>query len=444
MAYRKNVRGRKPVKRRMNTGGRTSCPPGQHMMPDGTCMQGAYHGAPGTPGYRKGGNTRRYAHGGGTGGRTNCNPGEVELWGVCYDPATTSRISRNNEGLTGSIPNEIGWLQNLQVIDLRNNNLTGPIPSSIANLPYLYMLVMQHNNFTGSIPSNLFNLNGLNYNAPVPDNLTDASIEVQGYQEGEVIINLSHNQLTGQIPDMRPGLKGSIGLHWNQLTGVIPSSIGNTNLHYLNLSYNYGIGGLIPESICNLPLEDAGFQFNKFCPPYPSCVQDYVVSPGTLDNQDHSDCASYNLSHGDVNQDGFVDVQDIIQTLQHIMGNTQLSNVGQYYADVNQDGQLNITDVVAMIQNIMAQGNVTSRQQSQLQNLLRRARRAPRTRRNASPARMRRGGTTRRTTMRRGGRTKPKRRRMATGGRSGVSITRKSSNKRMNRKRDNSGTGFSK
>tara|TARA_Y100000593_G_C4252820_1_gene308064 strand:- start:101 stop:1021 length:921 start_codon:yes stop_codon:yes gene_type:complete len=38
--------------RNMNMGrgrrgrGRMSCPPGQHMMPDGTCMQGAYHGAP--------------------------------------------------------------------------------------------------------------------------------------------------------------------------------------------------------------------------------------------------------------------------------------------------------------------------------------------------------------------------------------------------------------
>jgi hypothetical protein len=123
------------------------------------------------------------------------------------------------------------------------------------------------------------------------------------------------------------------------------------------------------------------------------------------------------------------------------MGNTQLSNVGQYYADVNQDGQLNITDVVAMIQNIMAQGNVTSRQQSQLQNLMRRARRT--SRRNESPARMRRGGTTRRTAMRKGGRP-TSRRRMATGGRSGVSTSRKASNKRMNRKRDNSGTGFSK
>ena len=72
------------VRNKRQMGGRTSCPPGQHMMPDGTCMQGAYHGAPGTPGYKRGGkvrgrkmvkggrvntkNTRKFQHGGSTGG----------------------------------------------------------------------------------------------------------------------------------------------------------------------------------------------------------------------------------------------------------------------------------------------------------------------------------------------------------------------------------------
>ena len=50
---------------RRQMGGRTSCPPGTHMMPDGTCMQGAYHGAPGTPGYKRGG---RMEEGGISGG----------------------------------------------------------------------------------------------------------------------------------------------------------------------------------------------------------------------------------------------------------------------------------------------------------------------------------------------------------------------------------------
>ena len=70
-------RGGRP-KRRMQYGGvsptghntmqfgtaTTTCPEGMHMMPDGTCMEGAYHGA--SPGqYRKGGRpTRRMRRGG--------------------------------------------------------------------------------------------------------------------------------------------------------------------------------------------------------------------------------------------------------------------------------------------------------------------------------------------------------------------------------------------
>jgi len=58
-----NLHGRQP--RKMQMGGNT-CPPGQHMMPDGTCMHGAYHGATsGGGGYRKGGRPgRKFAQGG--------------------------------------------------------------------------------------------------------------------------------------------------------------------------------------------------------------------------------------------------------------------------------------------------------------------------------------------------------------------------------------------
>ena len=62
--------GRVRKNRKMQMGGRTSCPPGQHMMPNGTCMEGAYHGASSSGGgYRRGGQTRnrRYRNGGATG-----------------------------------------------------------------------------------------------------------------------------------------------------------------------------------------------------------------------------------------------------------------------------------------------------------------------------------------------------------------------------------------
>jgi len=71
----------------------------------------------------------------------------------------------------------------------------------------------------------------------------------------------------------------------NQLTGSIPSEIGNlTNLTWLSLSENQ-LTGEIPESICNL-VDNTYIVItnNQLCPPYPSCIEDYVYT------QDTSDC----------------------------------------------------------------------------------------------------------------------------------------------------------
>jgi Leucine-rich repeat (LRR) protein len=77
-----------------------------------------------------------------------------------------------------------------------------------------------------------------------------------------------------------------LSLSENQLTGEIPSEIGNlTNLTWLSLDDNQ-LTGSIPESICDLNLEWNYFSItnNQLCPPYLSCIEDYV---GT---QDTSDC----------------------------------------------------------------------------------------------------------------------------------------------------------
>ena len=72
----------------------------------------------------------------------------------------------------------------------------------------------------------------------------------------------------------------------NSLHGNIPSEIGNLyNLMTLYLHTNQ-LTGEIPESICDLVLnwEGSGIHNNQLCPPYPSCIEDYVGE------QDTSDC----------------------------------------------------------------------------------------------------------------------------------------------------------
>jgi len=96
-------------------------------------------------------------------------------------------------------------------------------------------------------------------------------------------LRLYYNQLTGSIPAEICNLTNFtyLRLYNNQLTGSIPSEIGNlTNLTLLRLEDNQ-LTGEIPESICDLNLKFwIGINFNvnnnQLCPPYPSCIEDYV------------------------------------------------------------------------------------------------------------------------------------------------------------------------
>ncbi|KAH8951005.1 hypothetical protein BDL97_09G002500 [Sphagnum fallax] len=91
----------------------------------------------------------------------------------------------DDASIVGTLPSEIGDLQNLAILSLtRNPGLTGPIPEEINNLGTLQILDLHDNNFNGTIPyfTNLGNLQEL---------------------------DLSGNQLTGDIPNLG-------GLTWLQ------------------------------------------------------------------------------------------------------------------------------------------------------------------------------------------------------------------------------------
>jgi hypothetical protein len=194
----------------------------------------------------------------------------VELWGEYYSVLNTTELYLQSNELTGSIPSEIGNLTNLTFLTFYNNQLTGSIPPEIGNLTNLTYLSLSNNQLTGSIPPEIGNLTNLQY-------------------QGGLWLN--DNQLTGEIPPEIGNLTNltGLGLSNNQLTGSIPPEIGNlTNLTNLRLEWNQ-LTGEIPESICDLNIDWSNFNYfriynNQLCPPYPSCIEDYVG------NQDTSGC----------------------------------------------------------------------------------------------------------------------------------------------------------
>ncbi|CAN7066502.1 unnamed protein product, partial [Brassica oleracea var. botrytis] len=98
---------------------------------------------------------------------------EMELEKI-LDTYTEIDFSENKLG--GQIPESIGLLKSLIVLNLSNNDFSGHIPSSWANLTRLESLDISQNQLSGKIPQELATLSFLEY------------------------VNVSHNKLTGQIP----------------------------------------------------------------------------------------------------------------------------------------------------------------------------------------------------------------------------------------------------
>ena len=153
-----------------------------------------------------------------------------EWYGVSGSNGHVESLLLSENKLSGSIPMEIGSLQNLTYLNLTQNELSGNIPSSIGKLENLTTLALEANKLTGSIPIEIGDLSNLAF------------------------LLLSHNELSGNIPVALGKLEKlmNLSLQKNNLTGSIPSEIGNlSNLNNLTLSENQ-LSGNIPSSIGKL------------------------------------------------------------------------------------------------------------------------------------------------------------------------------------------------
>ena len=173
-----------------------------------------------------------------------------------------------NNQLTGEIPAELGSLSNLQSLDLYNNQLTGAIPVELGNLSNLQELWLPSNQLTGEIPAELGSLSNLQWLA------------------------LYNNQLTGAIPFELGDLSNLQGLLLgeNQLTGAIPPELGGlANLSELYLADNL-LTGCVPDGLRDVPNNDIERLGLPFCSEHP-CVTGGAVEDATNGGL-VSDCAT--------------------------------------------------------------------------------------------------------------------------------------------------------
>ena len=156
--------------------------------------------------------------------------------------------------MRGQLPRELGYLKNLQVLDLQTCDLRGPIPSELGKLANLRVLDLSGNRLTGTIPPELGDLSDLTHmdffanelGGPIPSGL--------GHLARLEQMNLSFNGLRGTIPQELGNLTrlSLLALNANELAGSVPPELGNlSNLRVLALSAN-NLEGSIPPELANL------------------------------------------------------------------------------------------------------------------------------------------------------------------------------------------------
>eukprot|EP00250_Pteridium_aquilinum_P015011 c22326_g1_i2 orf=415-2790(-) len=201
-------------------------------------------------------------------------------------------IDLSSNRLSGSIPSSLAASALLRRINLSSNNFSSTIPGTIASLTRLQELLLSNNHLAGAVPdlSQLASLQVLDLSQnsltgsfiSLSEPSTSASSTVavvhasttQGKEPfpSLLILNLSHNALTGTLPSQIGKLSTLLGLDLsnNKLSGPIPPQIANiTELSALDLSHNNFTGSL-PSTLSTLGnLTEFNCSFNSLTGPVP-------------------------------------------------------------------------------------------------------------------------------------------------------------------------------
>ncbi|XP_057982440.1 probably inactive leucine-rich repeat receptor-like protein kinase At5g06940 [Malania oleifera] len=207
--------------------------------------------------------------------------------GICHGKGLIS-LSLHTNFLTGSIPSSIAECLNLERLQVQDNRFSGDLPKGLWSLPKIKLIRAENNNFSGEIPDSIsvatqleqVQIDNNSFVSKIPQglglvkSLYRFSASLNGFY-GELppnfcdspimsIINLSHNSLSGRIPELKKCRKlVSLSLADNNLVGEMPPSLAELPvLTYLDLSDN-NLTGSIPLELQNLKLALFNVSFNQ-------------------------------------------------------------------------------------------------------------------------------------------------------------------------------------
>ena len=212
----------------------------------------------------------------------------IEEWtGVDVNPITGHVVGLLlvGQGLSGTLPAELGDLTNLKVLWLHGNNLGGSMPAELGHLVNLQSLFLADNGLTGPIPAELGSLTNLESLWLQRNELTGPLPATLGRLSNLEKLLLQNNQLIGPIPSELGLLRKlrALRLSDNELIGRVPGSLRDlTNLNELFLGGN-GLTGCVPASLRDIERNDLHRLDLADCPP--GSVIDLLIESVPLDGR---------------------------------------------------------------------------------------------------------------------------------------------------------------
>ncbi|KAJ3692012.1 hypothetical protein LUZ60_012362 [Juncus effusus] len=181
-----------------------------------------------------------------------------------------SKLDLSNTGIVDSLPDWFWNLSSLSYIDLSHNQIRGRLPPSLEHFSQLDTMILKYNQFSSaifpSLPQSLYALDlsnnsfsgslPLKFQAPslsiliLSNNLFNGSIgrsicELTSLQ----ILNLSGNNISGNLPYCWPTTLQVLDLTNNKLSGNIPSSISQLKMLLVLQINNNSLVGELPSSL---------------------------------------------------------------------------------------------------------------------------------------------------------------------------------------------------
>ena len=180
--------------------------------------------------------------------------------------SSLERLELSSNGLSGSIPPELGQLSSLEYLNFGWNDLSGPIPPELGQLSSLERLELSSNGLSGSIPPELGQLSSLGWLELSTNGLSGTIPPELGQLSNLTSLHLNVNDLSGSIPPELGQLSSLeyLNFGWNDLSDPIPPELGQlSNLTSLHLNVNDLSGSIPPElgqlsslEILSLPSND--------------------------------------------------------------------------------------------------------------------------------------------------------------------------------------------